>query len=119
MNDKSLPLATPIVRSVRVGDAPVRLMYRDIHRRFYLVQNPSTTDSIKITSTQAGEGQIIGPTGAKIVDVAAINELWASNITSATEISVSVEEIRGYTPYEIRTLEALEKIAAVLTRGAK
>ena len=115
-----LPLATTIVRNVRVGAVPVQLLFRDADRRYYLVQNPSTTDSIKVTSTQAGgTGQIIGPTGAKIVDVAAINELWASNVTGATEINVSVEEVRGYTPYEIRTLMALETIAAAMAKGAK
>ncbi len=117
---KALPLATTIVRTVRVGALPVQLLFRDADRRYYLVQNPSAVDSIKVTSTQAGTlGQIIGPTGAKIVDVAAINELWASNITSVNELNISVEEVRGYTPYEIRSLMALETIAALLSKGAK
>lgn len=117
-----LPPATTSVRTALVSDIASRLLFRESNRRFYLVQNQSGADSLLVTSVQngtVGMGQIIGPTGAKIVDAPAINELWARNITSANQITVTVEEIVGYSPFEIRLLAAMERVAELLEKGAR
>ena len=91
------------------------LLSNNANRRFYLIQNQSTTDSIKIyTSQSTSFGQVIPPTGAKLIDCASERQLWAQNITRAagdlTPAIVSLEEIVGYTPYELAMLTCLVSI---------
>ena len=92
-------------------------MYQDDNRRYYLVQNLDAVESIiLITDQSGGLGELIGPTGAKIVDMPTTSPLWARNPANANKVNVAVEEIIGYSPYEIRTLRALESMAL---RGAR
>lgn len=115
-----LPLAATNVRVAVVGDVAQQLIFPNPDRRFYLIQNQDAVDSIELTSVQGGSvGQIIGPTGAKIVDAPSTNAVWARNITSAAGIRVTVEEIVGYSPYEIRLLNALETLVELLAMGGK
>lgn len=112
---KELPLANTTVVVRLIGDVAEQLFFNEPHRVFYLVQNQDTVESILVTTDQGGGdvGQIIGPSGAKVIDLPCPNALWARNPNNANKARVSVEQIIGYSPLQLRELAALEKMAGI------
>jgi hypothetical protein len=118
-----MPEGVTTIRPVSIapGKTSVPLLFQNAHRQFYLVQNLSTTDELAITSVQGNTGaQIIGPSGAKIVDIPSNTTLWGvnNNPASPNGILVNVEEIIGYTPIQLYQLAVLVDIADSLQKMA-
>ncbi len=116
MNPPILREAVTTIRHVQVTATAQKFIYTDAHRRFVLVQNLSTTESVEISSTQGSGGEMIPPTGARLIDAPNTNELWMRNPNNNNSVTVVIEEVSGYSPWEIRVLSALETIANAVRR---
>lgn len=118
-----LPPAKTTIRTATVGNTEyTQLLSAEDHRQFYLLQNLSSVNSVRIGSTSRPEyGEILGPSVAKIVDISALTQIWAicTNPAAGQQAQVAVEEIIGYSPWQLRVLDALEGIWDELKEARK
>ena len=102
------------IRRVVATSTAQKFVYQDPDRRFVLLQNLDDAESVEICSSQNAAGELIPPTGARLIDQASSNELWIRNPNNNNPVTVCIEEVIGYNPWEIRVCNALENIARLL-----
>lgn len=110
------PQRSSNLRSFLVGPESKKLLPASKWRRGIFVQNPSTSDLIRLTNTNGDEvGLIVGQTGSLVSDMDVSQEIWAANITGTAAVTVNVWEFIGFDVFEFAMFQQNKMMIELLS----